>query len=244
MAEHQGLSFTDEEVATLLEGSSLLDDVTMVQSLAQSDDWDSLSDLKRLEVKTAIHGLILKEYLRKDTAPRGLLLTIEPHIFLTDIIFRKEWALISWRCTRDLMVLIIKTANRLSEELLGQIQNLEQKLKGLGPYKKKLEEINKEVKEYKDYLLQAKITKLKKDITKFSLEKIYPYTKEDYVPKWKEDNGSESDTLSSDGHSSGSNSGSEYWDPQGGFSPRSRQRVNRQEKTWSSVATVELSNGL
>ena len=113
MAENSGLGFMEEEVASLLEGGSLLDDVTIVQSLTQSDDWDSLSDLKNLEVKTKIHGIIMEEYLRKNTAPCGLLLSIEQHIFLTDVIFRKEWALISWRCTRDLMVLIAKTANRL-----------------------------------------------------------------------------------------------------------------------------------
>ena len=42
------------------------------------------------------------------------------------------------------MVLIIKTARRLSDELLLQIQAIELKLIGIGSYKKGLKEVNME----------------------------------------------------------------------------------------------------
>ena len=121
--------------------------------------------------------------------------------------FRVDWSKIAWHCTRDWMVLIIKTAACLSAELLEKIQVDDSKIKSLGlpgGFKKKLEELNKEVKEYNDYLLDSKLTKLKKDVKKFSMEKVSPYIKEDYIAKPTD---SDNDNSTSGSESSGSDRG-------------------------------------
>ena len=90
-------------------------------------------------------------------------MTNAPRIFLNDLIFRRDWAAIAWRCTDDWLVLIIKTAKRLSEKLEGEIKISEDLLKttiDIRSFKKRLEEINSNMTEYRDYLTSTKIKKL------------------------------------------------------------------------------------
>ena len=199
------LSFTDADVSAILQNAPSLQDLDFAQGISQCNDWDKLNDLKKSQVKTLLHNIIMTEYLRASISPKGLLINIEPHIFLEDLAFRLDWSKISWHCTRDWIILIIQTAKRISDDLLNQIKVLEGKIKSLSvpsQYKIQLEKLNLEIGEFKDYLLQQKVTKLKKDVKKFSIEKVYPYTKVDYVPS---SIGTYDDSFSSaDGSDSGS----------------------------------------
>ena len=89
------LTFTDADVSAILQNAPLLHDLEIAQGITQSDDWEKLSDLKKTQIKTLLHGIIMTEYLRANVSPRGLLINIEPHIFLDDITFRIDWSKIS-----------------------------------------------------------------------------------------------------------------------------------------------------
>ena len=118
-----------------------------------------------------------------------------------------NWSKVAWHCTRDWLVLIIKTATRLSDDFLVKIQEEENRIKYLGlpgNFKKKLDELNKEVKEFYDHLLNSKINKLRKDVKKFSLERTFPYTKSDYTPESRAEENAGSDNQSTGSDSSGS----------------------------------------
>ncbi|KAJ1199407.1 hypothetical protein NDU88_003243 [Pleurodeles waltl] len=144
----EGLTFDDEEVTAILSAPSLLGDTALSKKLSQLGDWDTLVELKRTQVKTILHGAILAEYLRSNTAPNGLIVSNEPRIFLEDLEFRKDWALIA----QNWLILIIKTATRLSEAILIQIKTSENNLKtgaSILSFKKKLEETNKNMNEYR-----------------------------------------------------------------------------------------------
>ena len=201
------LSFTDADVSAILQNAPSLQELDIAQGISHCNDWDKLNELKKTQIKTLLHSIIMTEYLRASISPRGLLINIEPHIFLEDLAFRLDWSKISWHCTRDWIILIIQTAQRISDDLLNQIKTLEGQIKSLtvpSQYKTQLDNLNREISDFKDYLLQQKVTKLKKDVKKFSLEKVYPYTKTDYAPS----NVSSVDSFSSI-DSSDSGSGSE-----------------------------------
>ncbi|XP_069077653.1 uncharacterized protein [Pleurodeles waltl] len=55
-------------------------------------------------------------------------------------------------------------------------------------FKKKLEEANKEMAEYKEMLMQSKIKKLQKDLKRFSKEKVYPYITDEYIKQKEAEN--------------------------------------------------------
>lgn len=116
-----GHSYGEDVVAEILKTPSLLDtEGNMVGSSAQGD-WNSLAALKKLQVKIALHGTIMTLYLRANSAPNCLIVQTAPRIFLDDPVFRREWSQITWKCTRDWLILIIGTAKRLSEALIIKI---------------------------------------------------------------------------------------------------------------------------
>ncbi|XP_069083443.1 zinc finger protein 91-like [Pleurodeles waltl] len=183
MDTFQGLSFDDEMVAAILQTPSILNNDGAAPMGSLKEDWDKLSTLKRDLIKTVMHGTIMTEYLRANIAPNGLLVSNIPRIFLQDLAFRKDWAQIAWKCTRDWLVLIINTSRRLADTITIQINSLEGTLRTtvtLAAFKTRLAEINTELNETKVFLTNQKITKLQKDITRFSREKVYPYTLEDF----------------------------------------------------------------
>ena len=102
-------------------------------------------------------------YLKANAAPRGLLVRNEPFIFQKCLAFKKDWSLISWYSTRDWLALIIKTATRLSDELEVEIQTIEIRLRAnqatVG-FKKRLEEMNRNMSEFKVTHRNSQITKL------------------------------------------------------------------------------------
>ena len=185
---NEALSFDDEVIASILNKPSALGEETPGTSSNTYEDWESLSLMKKNRVKSALHGILMTEYLRSKIAPMGLIVLNEPRIFLEDAEFRKSWAQIAWKCTRDWLVLIINTAQRLVDELTIKIQAAETHIKTtvtLATYKTKLAEINAEMKENETYLTQQKINKLHKDIKKFNFEKVFPYSMADFIPTSK-----------------------------------------------------------
>lgn len=189
----------------------------ITQASTQVEGWDTFTELKKSQVKTILHGAILTEYLRANSAPQGLLVVNETLIFLGDATFRKDWSLIAWKCTRDWLSLIINSA-KISDALLVQIHISENNLKTLiqhTVFKKKLEETNIEVNEYKDYPARSKINKLQKALKRFSRERVYPYVSDEYA-KQKETQNTKRNTPNrrdTDSSSSGSESSDNDYRP-------------------------------
>ena len=75
MAELPSLTFDEADIAAILASAPLLRDVSIPDSILQSDDWQKLNELKKEQIRTILHGLIMTEYLRCNIAPRGLILT-------------------------------------------------------------------------------------------------------------------------------------------------------------------------
>ncbi|KAJ1154717.1 hypothetical protein NDU88_007460 [Pleurodeles waltl] len=170
-------------VQAILQTPSILGDENSGPSSGMKEDWTKLSSLKRELIKTILHGTIMTEYLRTNISPNGLIVTNVPRIFLQDLQFRLDWSQISWKCTRDWLILIINTSKRLADSITVQISITETAMKTtvqLSQFKSRLAEINLELNETKEYLTRQKINKLQKDIKRFSKEKIYPYTTSDY----------------------------------------------------------------
>ncbi|XP_078506971.1 uncharacterized protein LOC144767397 [Lissotriton helveticus] len=231
MEGNNGLSFTGSDIDEILAAQPLLQNSDLSEAIAQTDDWDTLSNKKREQIRTAIHGIIMTEYLRFKTAPRGLWISNAPRFFLHDLAFCRDWSSISWKCTLDYLVLIVKTAKRLSEALLAEIQTCEQELKrNINPliYKKRLDEITKELEENQEFLMQNKLQKLAKDVKKFSQERMHPYSKEDYTVA---ETGSDADSTG--GSSNGSEGSYEQQTTRrGSYNPRYRgpRRGNRNNR--------------
>ena len=57
------LSFDDEDVNSILQAPSLLGGNTDTASLDTYEDWDSLSNTKKNQVKTALHGALMTDTL-------------------------------------------------------------------------------------------------------------------------------------------------------------------------------------
>ena len=231
MADNTGLTYTDEEVQNILSGPSLLTGVDIPRVISQASDWDKLTYHRKEQIRVILHGVIMTEYLRENKAPRGLLVSNAPRIFLADYIFRKDWAAIAWRCTRDWLVLIIKTAKRLADQLEIQIKISEDLLRtsiDIRQFKKKLEEITNNLSEFKEFLTNTRIERLRKDMKRFSYEKVYPYSSLDFeVPIDKDQDFSDLDT-----NTSGSDhSDNEEFDKRSRSNNRSRNR--RRGRSWS-----------
>lgn len=206
MEEAGGLAFDDEEVDRILANLRPFEGLSNTEPGINEGDWDELAALRRTKIKTALHGLLMSEYLKSKTAPPGLIVKNEPFIFTHDLEFKRDWSLISWKCTRDWLVLIVKTATKLTQELKIEITQLEVKIKSyLSPaaLKKRLEELNQEMTEFECTLKKNKYKKHKKDTENFTHERIYPYIKKDHVSK---NQNNDQDTDMSDTSSNGSNS--------------------------------------
>lgn len=185
MAARLGLTFDDDILQAVLTANPSIFDTNSASAMPPLDDWKGILDLKKRQTRISIHGTIMAEYLRNDCAPMGLIVTNAPRLFLDDKTFLRDWSLIAWRCTRDWLILIISTAKRVADALLVEIQTLEGQIKATVShiiFKKSSDDSNKTNREYKDNILSSKIDKFRKDLAKFTLEKVYPYTKADYVP--------------------------------------------------------------
>ena len=177
MAESTGLSYSADDIEAILAAAVSLELTDTIDCAQGTDEMDKLRTLKREQIKTLLHGTIMTGYLKANAAPPGLLVKNEPFIFQRDLVFKKDWSLISWHCTRDWLVLIIKTATCLSEELKIEIHTIEVRLKAnqtIVSFKKRLEELNRNMSEFETTLKNSKIVKLKRDIAKFSHKRVYP----------------------------------------------------------------------
>ena len=134
-------------------------------------------------------------------------------------------------------MLIIKTATRLSDELKIEIHTIEVRLKAnqtIVSFKKRLDELNKNMLEFEATLKNSKIVKLKRDIAKFSHERVYPYIKKDYInPNDPEGRGPQTDSSDGAGTSDSGSSNEEYG---GRDSNMRRPRRNRRGRNWGPPA--------
>ena len=237
MADFLGLTFTEEDVEAVLAAAMTLEEDINTNTATDPVDLAHLKSLKRERIKTLLHGTILSGYLKSNAAPQGLIVRNEPFIFQKDLAFKKDWSLVSWHCTRDWIILIIKTATRLANDLKEEIETIEIRIRSnqsLSDLKKRLEELNKEMSNFESSLKTSKVNKLKRDVAAFSLEKVYPYTHRDYVaPKGQRPFGdsdlSDTSTVSDSSNSSGEDSGARQF-----RRPRGRAR-GRMWHDYSSV---------
>ena len=210
MSEFTGLTFSNEDIEAILAAALPHDTNIPPPPTDHGEDWRTLKELRREHVKTIIHGIMMTNYLKANAAPRGLIVKNEPFIFLHDLEFKKDWSLISWHCTRDWLILIIKTATRLSKEMGEEIQTIEIRLRSnqpLGDLKKRLEDLNKEMRDFEITLKESKLHKLRKDVDNFKHERIYPYTSKDYNKRgerYHTESENSDDSNLSDSSSSGS----------------------------------------
>ena len=180
MAGVSGLTFTDDDIEVVLAAALSLDnDAPIPIPISNNQDWDNLKSLKRDQIKTTLHGTIMAGDLRANIAPQGLIVKNKPFIFCQDLAVKKDWSLISWHCTRDWLVLIIKTATRLDDELKTESKTIEIRLHScqtIKDLKTRLDQLNKEMSDFEITLKQSKVNKLSTDISRFTLENVYPYT--------------------------------------------------------------------
>ncbi|KAJ1109637.1 hypothetical protein NDU88_006997 [Pleurodeles waltl] len=224
MSDLQGLSFDDSMVQAILQTPSILGDESSGPSCGTKEDWTKLSALKKELIKTVLHGTIMTEYLRANISPNGLIVTNVPRIFLQDLQFRLDWSQISWKCTRDWLILIINTSKRLADSITIQISITEAAMKTtvqLAQFKSRLTEINTELNETKEYLTRQKINKLQKDTKRFNREKVYLYTKGDFQCEVPSDTSDDSDTPQRRARTPQYSSSSDDWSDDEG------QRTNR-----------------
>lgn len=234
MPKGGGLTFDDEEIDRILAAISPFEGLSNNDPGPSSNDWDELRNLRRTQIKTALHGLFMTEYLRDKVAPQGLIVRNKPFIFQTDKEFKRDWSLISWHCTRDWLVLMIKTATRISQEQKVAIQRLEVQLKtyqSTSVLKKRLEELNQEMNEFETMLKKSKYNKLKKDKERFTHEKAYPYTRDDYVSK---NYNSDRDSDTFDASSTGSNLSRDYLPRNQRGNQRYSSPYNPRQRGWGN----------
>lgn len=72
MAENVGLTYTDEEVDSVLSALPLLNDLNIAQIIAQSEDWDALAELKKNQIKIILLWVIMTEYLQANASATGI----------------------------------------------------------------------------------------------------------------------------------------------------------------------------
>ncbi|KAJ1176687.1 hypothetical protein NDU88_001955 [Pleurodeles waltl] len=90
------------------------------------------------------------------------------------------------------MLLIIEIAQGMVIIEKQEIEDLEKALKesmALENAKKCLEEINQDVDGYRDYLMNKKSVKLRKDINRFNYKLVYPYRQKDFHQSKKDQGG-------------------------------------------------------
>ncbi|KAJ1200866.1 hypothetical protein NDU88_004687 [Pleurodeles waltl] len=174
--------FSEEDLAKLLDQprSGAGTSISMNQP---KEGWYRLLELKKKAKRTEIHADYILEYLRAGIIPSGLRVRNTPGLFVEIRQFLEKWSLISNRCSRDWMILIVETARELLEVLMKEIQTLEDKLKtqdSLQEAKKQIEAINQELESFNLYLVKRKTDKLRKDIGWFTKERAYPYLSAKY----------------------------------------------------------------
>ncbi|KAJ1176906.1 hypothetical protein NDU88_002173 [Pleurodeles waltl] len=186
--------FSEEDLAKLLEqprsGSG-----TPISSNQPKEGWFKLLELKKKTKRTELHADYILEYLRAGIIPAGLRVRNIPGLFVEIRQFLEKWSLISNRCSRDWMILIIETARELMETLMQEIQSLEEELKthdSVQEAKKQLETIEQELESFNLYLVKRKTDKLRKDIRWFTKERAYPYLSDGYYAN-QQRNASEQD---------------------------------------------------
>ncbi|KAJ1137308.1 hypothetical protein NDU88_003720 [Pleurodeles waltl] len=174
--------FSEEDLAKLLE-QPRLGTGTFTSSNQPKEGWFKLLELKKKTKRTELHADYILEYFRAGIIPAGLRVRNIPGLFVEIRQFLEKWSLISNRCSRDWMILIIETARELMETLIKEIQSLEEELKthdSIQEAKKQLETIEQELESFNSYLIKRKTDKLRKDIRWFTKERAYPYLSDGY----------------------------------------------------------------
>ncbi|XP_078542312.1 uncharacterized protein LOC144828051 [Lissotriton helveticus] len=167
------VAIPEDQIAAILAAPSLLSDTPLLGKTSVREEWEKLSNLKKKQVRIALHGALMSEYYTSGASPASLLVRIEPRIFLDDKKFRLDWSYIANKCTRDWLILIISTAQRLSEDLLKEILDLEESIKRdntLTNAKDHLSKIQDDISEYKTYMINQKIKGLQRNLQRYTHE--------------------------------------------------------------------------
>ncbi|KAJ1202135.1 hypothetical protein NDU88_005936 [Pleurodeles waltl] len=243
--------FSEEDLAKLLDqprsGSG-----TSISSNQPKEGWFKLLELKKKTKRTELHADYILEYLRAGIIPAGLRVRNIPCLFVEIRQFLEKWSLISNRCSRDWMILIIETARELMETLMKEIQSLEEELKtqdSVQEAKKQIETINQELESFNLYLVKRKIDKLRKDIRWFTKERAYPYLSDRYYAN-QQQNASEQDrqfwttkkivTFSVTSESEGEGTSNQFEQ----YNKTGNNWHERVKKEITSISAAALENGI
>lgn len=182
MAEKDTLSFSESHIKNLID-SSPFSTITLSSTAKQQNEADKLTRLHKKHIRTELHGHFLLKHLRGGTIPWGLQVKNIPVIFTEDIEYRKGFSYINTKCSRDLMVHTIETAQRICSEEEKEIEELTKAINDnhtVTEAKTLLDKIEKEVQTFKDYTINVKSTQFERDSKAFKIEQVYPFLKEDF----------------------------------------------------------------
>lgn len=183
MAEKDTLSFTESHIQDLINAPSPFSNISLSTTAKQQNESEKLTRLHKKRIRTELHGHFLLEHLKAGTIPWGLQVKNIPVIFIEDPVYKKGFSAINTKCSRDLMVLTIETAQRLCLKESEELELLTQAIKdshSILEAKQLLEKIEKEIQTFRDITINNKSAKFEKDSKSFNLDQVYPFLKEDY----------------------------------------------------------------
>lgn len=182
-------SFSEDQFNKLV-NSSDKNTNTISTTNSDTEQWKELWNLKKKTIRTELHSDFLIQYCKKGMIPKGLQVRNEPSLFVKNEKFVETWTFIANRCSRDWLLLIIETAQATLIIEKVELDEMERKLKDnttVEDAKLKLEEIQKDLDSYKDYLINKKSNKFRKDLNQYKPELVYPYLQKDYFERPRED---------------------------------------------------------
>ncbi|XP_069486193.1 myosin heavy chain, clone 203-like [Ambystoma mexicanum] len=180
------VSFSDEYYQKIMSMSlpSLLgDNIEKAAPAPQSNDADFLTQKKKKLIRTKSHGQLMLAYLKAGTIPEGLQIGNIPRVLTNNSKFKCKFSEVSNKCSRDLLILIIDTAEEEADLQKIEIAVLEDKIKQdktIKDINETLEKIDEEISKFKKLTLDKRIWKLKKDVEQYKEIKTYFYLVESY----------------------------------------------------------------
>ncbi|XP_053546886.1 uncharacterized protein LOC128638774 [Bombina bombina] len=165
-------TFTDEDAEAIRFGSI---EEQQTEESCQSL-YNTLAKLKQREIDLNLHGIYLSDYHKKRLLPRGFRVKNIPTIGRSNAEFCNNWCKILNKCSFDLMLLVIREAGRLLQEVRIEIQNFEAEQLNTLRADKSVDWIDKltlQIKLYKQELIAFKNRKLQTVTQDYTYKSVY-----------------------------------------------------------------------
>lgn len=186
MADYKGLlTFNTNEVERITSGMPSIHDDSENENT--DIDWDYLIYLKKKQTKMFLHATALTDYVREEKIPRGLRIQKAPGLFQDDDLFKSRWAAVLNQCSRDLMLLIIDRTKEEVEKIKKETTTLQENFKTQvtdNIFNKKLEELEKSVKEFELKTKEIKVKKFRRDRKDYAQGRVHLWLHEKKRVSW------------------------------------------------------------